>query len=221
MSRSLVNGFWPVSRLFGHFSTRQIHRASLTISEFSSEKISFASLTLTVEIEEKDPKSSLASNRVIPVPRSCSVEMSEAAASSSTQPQGGLSRRGGYTRIGQSENANPVSPSAAAVDAAEARRKRKQTIERLSNKMHAAMWVIAAALVLYYTRLPSLVFASDSKALGWAIDLGFVSLGVALAIAFYCIVWIRIVQGIDLDWAVVAPGMVPAATISGICSLLL
>ncbi len=58
----------------------------------------------------------------------------------------------------------PADPTAAAADAAAARRRRSEIIERVSQKLHAAFWVVLAALLVRFTDMGSAVFGADSKA---------------------------------------------------------
>lgn len=50
--------------------------------------------------------------------------------------------------------------------------------------------------------------------------LGCAALALALTVAFYCVVWVRRVQGSQWPWAISAPGMVETATAAGVVSYL-
>ena len=52
------------------------------------------------------------------------------------------------------------------------------------------------------------------------IFIGTAALTVAFLIGFYCVVWLRHVQGTSWPWQIVAPGMVEVATLSGVVSFL-
>lgn len=49
---------------------------------------------------------------------------------------------------------------------------------------------------------------------------GCAALALALTVGFYCVVWVRRVQGSSWPWAIAAPGMVETATAAGCVSFL-
>jgi len=73
----------------------------------------------------------------------------------------GISRRGAYARLRETDNDDPASDAAA-----RRRRERAETIERINTKIHALLWVGIAVATVYYTNLWNVVFSSDSKAVG-------------------------------------------------------
>ena len=100
-----------------------------------------------------------------------------------------------------------------------ANRASNELVARVQAKVHALVWMGAAALLL--TKGEVLDAAADptrSSPAFIAIALGCV--GVALAIMLYCVLWVRRVHGSQWPLQVVAPGMVEAATAAGLGALL-
>lgn len=78
-----------------------------------------------------------------------------------------------------------------------------------------------AILIVHFTGMIDAVFGKDSKAVGWAVDLGFACIGIFVAIMLYLVIYVRRILGIDLDWQVYAPNMIPTATGAGVVAFLL
>ena len=117
---------------------------------------------------------------------------------------------------------------------------RRAWVERLSVKVQAALWVVSAAVLLVYGRVIDVASDPDrcnqcvrarARAAGHALGqgltpphppyrgfifIGCAALAVVLTVAFYCVVWVRRVQGSQWPWEIVAPGMIETATAGGV-----
>ena len=114
---------------------------------------------------------------------------------------------------------------ASSVESASAR-SRREVVERLSAKLHAAVWVVLAGLVWHYGRVWERLAAGDRIGPGgfvgftpWLMVSGALLLGVSTAVAMYLVVWLRWVRQVDLAWEVVAPSAIPVATGAGLAAL--
>lgn len=87
---------------------------------------------------------------------------------------------------------------------------RKELVESISNKLHAAIWVGGSIFVLYYTDFFRLAWA-DERVNRIALDISLICDGAFMAIGFYLVVWLGMVKGNTYEWNVVAPNMVPTA----------
>jgi hypothetical protein len=104
-------------------------------------------------------------------------------------------------------------------------RARREAISRLSGKLHAALWVVAAALVWRYGRVwEELVWPAPHVGSGgvsaWALRLGAALACASAGIGLYLVVWLGCIARVDLAWDVAAPRAVPAASAAGVAALL-
>lgn len=90
-------------------------------------------------------------------------------------------------------------------------------VERISTKVQAALWVIAAVVI--FVKGGVYEVASDpARSNPFFVYLGLAALALTVVLAFYCVVWIPRVHYSQWGWAVVAPGMVEAATAAVVTS---
>ena len=105
--------------------------------------------------------------------------------------------------------------STAAAQASTARRRaRREATETVSNKLHAALWVIAAGAVCIFTQFPSTVLYDPAISSGW-LWLCVVATGIALACGVYLLVYLPYIARISVSWDVYCPNIIPIASISG------
>lgn len=146
--------------------------------------------------------------------------------------------RGGrtYSRVPQDDAG---APPPRAVDREEEKKRRAKRLDAISNKLHAFLWVLAAALVIYATDLLDTVLASDKvnrycAPLGQAparcpsirrrsarshrlyLNISLVCLGVFVAVTVYLAVYLPYIRRITTDWNVYCPRMIPTATVFGV-----
>ena len=100
-----------------------------------------------------------------------------------------------------------------------ANRASNEFVERVQTKVHAIVWVAAAALLLTKGEVIEAA-ASPARSSPFFIYLGLTLLGVVLTLMVYCVVWVRRVHGSQWPLRVVAPGLVEAAAASGVGCLL-
>ena len=94
-----------------------------------------------------------------------------------------------------------------------------ELVARVQAKLHALLWVGVAAALL--TRGGVLEAGADpARSLPFFIYLALTALGVVITIMLYCVCWVRRVHGSQWPLDIVAPGMVPAATVAGVACLL-
>ena len=96
---------------------------------------------------------------------------------------------------------------------------RKQLAETVAQKMGAILWIIASAVVIYFTDFFKVLGESEKVNRFW-LNLAFVCLGVDIVIAIY-LIWILPcftpkVLGKELDWNISAPRAVPTAAAFGV-----
>ncbi|KAA0154389.1 hypothetical protein FNF27_05851 [Cafeteria roenbergensis] len=91
---------------------------------------------------------------------------------------------------------------------------RRDTADRISNKIHAALWVVGAVLTLVYTKLVDVVLASPLVDRLW-FNLGVVCFVVSFGVLVYMTFWLRYVEGIYLEWEVVCPNQLKLGAVSG------
>ena len=120
-----------------------------------------------------------------------------------------------------SSNFSPLSGGGAseedaAVAAESARRARHALAERLSAKLHALVWLGAAAAILTWGGLWHAV-TDDNRATQWLLYFAAAVGTAAVGIAVWLVLW---VGRRGVAWEVAAPWGVPAATGAGILALL-
>lgn len=96
---------------------------------------------------------------------------------------------------------------------------RKELVETIANKMHAACWVGGAAFVMYYTDF-WLVLLADDRVNRIALDISLLCGGAFMAIGFYLIVWLGYIKQSKYKWEVMAPRAVPTATGFGVIGVI-
>ena len=88
--------------------------------------------------------------------------------------------------------------------------KRKETIEAIQTKMWAAVWTAAMIAVIYFTDFFLVLLTSDRVNRTW-FNLSVLCWGVDLSCLFYLAVYLPF-KGIDLEWNVYCPRVIPIAT---------
>ena len=85
-------------------------------------------------------------------------------------------------------------------------------IARISTKVQAALWVVAAGLIL---SKGGVIEASFDPKLSspFFIYTGVAALSLFFVVLLYCVVWVRRVMGSTWEWQIVAPGMIETATV--------
>lgn len=123
-------------------------------------------------------------------------------------------------RYGRVEDAQAQAGRDEAIDTEEQRKRaRAETIERISAKAQAAVWVIASVLLWIYGGLGTIIFDSTKTNVVF-MAVGTAATGIVLVVFCYLVVYLRYVAGIQLDWQVYAPSAIPVATAAGVTAFL-
>ncbi|TMW64367.1 hypothetical protein Poli38472_012989 [Pythium oligandrum] len=84
-----------------------------------------------------------------------------------------------------------------------------------STKMHALLWILAAASVAYAIDFFHVIF-NDPRIKTGFFQVGLVCFGVNLCITCYLAIYLPYIKRITLEWSVYCPRMIPTATIVGV-----
>ena len=104
-------------------------------------------------------------------------------------------------------------------DAEAAKRRRAETIERVSAKLQAAVWVTIAGLLLTYGGVGDAAL-NPAKTNPLFMAAGAAASAVVFAVFCYLVIYLRYVARVDLDWGVYAPRAIPVATGAGVVAFL-
>jgi hypothetical protein len=122
-----------------------------------------------------------------------------------------------YSRVGTSDATVPASRPDGSTPLTEEERKRARAAlaERISNKLHAALWTICAGLVLYYTNFFRVLIHDERVRRTW-LRVATICFSANCVIMFYLTVWLPHIRHITLSWNAYCPRAIPAATVIGI-----
>ncbi|CAN0154040.1 unnamed protein product [Discosporangium mesarthrocarpum] len=121
-----------------------------------------------------------------------------------------------YSRVSTGETrSNPMT------EEEETKRHRSQLAERISNKLHAAFWVVAGGAVAYHTDFVRVLVEDERVDRLW-FNVGVVCFSINVVIMLYLTIWLPHIMGIKISWNVHSPRAIPTATVLGlICALTL
>ncbi|CAE7848993.1 TMEM128 [Symbiodinium sp. KB8] len=119
--------------------------------------------------------------------------------------------RGQYEPVPTSE--------AASAEGRRRRRQRRETIEAISNKIHALLWVIGAGLVLFLTDFFTVLFTDERVSWFW-LDLALLCSGVFIAAGVYLTVYLPLIAQVHAPWEVYCPNVIPVATAAGVVAFI-
>ncbi|CAM9211362.1 unnamed protein product [Choristocarpus tenellus] len=132
----------------------------------------------------------------------------------SPRSEGKMSAR--YSRVSTGETR-----SNSVTEEEEKKRKRSQLAERISNKLHAAFWVILGVFVVYQTDFVKVILEDERINRLW-FNVGVLCFGVNIVIMAYLTIWLPHVKGVKVSWNVYSPRAIPTTTVLGlICALTL
>lgn len=99
---------------------------------------------------------------------------------------------------------------------ADAKKKHAERVERIQTKIHAALWVIVAGAVIYYTDFIKIIL-TDERINRVPLNLAVVAMVVIFAILFYLCIYLPIFEKINdyRMWEVHCPNMIPMMTGAG------
>lgn len=116
-----------------------------------------------------------------------------------------------YARV-RSDESDIARSFAKTMDHAENKRRRRERIECIDTKIKALMWLVGDALMLWATDFfPTVLY--DDRCSEFFLNVAFVSLGIFATLILYSAVWLKYVQGVQEEVEVVAPRVMPAATL--------
>ena len=99
------------------------------------------------------------------------------------------------------------------------RRARRSAMDTVSNKLHALLWVLAAAAVVIFTDVPRITFTDERISQVWLI-IALCASGMAAACALYLTVYLPYIARVYAAWEVYCPNVVPMATLSSLAAFL-
>jgi hypothetical protein len=117
-----------------------------------------------------------------------------------------------YRRVGSSDE-NSVTDD----------RNSRSFSDRLSDKIVAAIWVVAAALLFRYTNIWHVLFSSDSPAVHSLLILVMTGCGINTILMGYLVLYLPYWKGLtdSSAWEVYCPRIIPTMTFIGVVSMLL
>jgi hypothetical protein len=126
-------------------------------------------------------------------------------------------RRGGYQKVSQDDNDNSNKDGVELSDRRARRKrqlardaKRKEIIESIQTKIWATVWTAAMVAVIYFTDFFLVLLTSDRVSRTW-FNLSLICWGVDVAVMAYLGIYLPW-KGIDLEWNVYCPRVIPVAT---------
>lgn len=117
-----------------------------------------------------------------------------------------------YRRVAREERNN--------VEDEEIKKRRAERVERISNKIHAAFWVLSSIALLYYTDLFNLAL-HDPRVNRLALNLFVVCFVANMGIVLYLTLYLPLIAKVDISWDIYCPTMIPTSTGLGVLSLIL
>ena len=97
--------------------------------------------------------------------------------------------------------------------------RRRESIERVTVRAHALLWVVGAVLVARYTAIFHVV-AADPRVHSFFLQLAVAALCVCAAVFVYLVIYLPYIARITLPWDVYCPKMIPTATLAGVVAAL-
>lgn len=91
------------------------------------------------------------------------------------------------------------------------RRSSREVYARVAGKAHAGAWVLAGVLAFVYGGVGAAA-GDPARSNAWAVWLGCGSVGAAMTVAAYCLVYLPCVARVRLPYETAAPWAVPVAT---------
>lgn len=123
-----------------------------------------------------------------------------------------------YSRVTSGDGPSSSSPMS---EAEHSKRRRSQLAERISNKLHALLWVVVGIAVAYRTDFVRVLVEDDRVNRIW-FNIAAICFSVNVVILAYLTVWLPHVRGVKVSWNVYCPRAIPTATAVGlICALTL
>jgi hypothetical protein len=127
-------------------------------------------------------------------------------------------RRGGYQRVAQNDQDDSAQPSDVNMTDRRKRRqkqlsrdaKRKALMESIQTKIWAVVWTAAMIAVIYFSDFFLVLLSSDRVNRTW-FNLSCLCWGVDFSCLMYLSVYLPY-KGIDLEWNVYCPRVIPVAT---------
>lgn len=101
----------------------------------------------------------------------------------------------------------------------ETKRRREESLDRVTDKLHALVWVLGDALLLYATDFVR-VCTEDERVNRPAFNVGVVGVGVFAFLMVYATLWVPYVKRITLDIQIYSPRLIPVATAFGVLASL-
>ena len=127
-------------------------------------------------------------------------------------------RRSATTAASADDTGGHPSADSAASDAAETRRReRAETLDRISTKAQAALWVVVAVVAAVYSDVFRTA-VDPSKTYAPMVYIGAATSIMVFMIFMYLVVYLPRIARIRLDWSVYAPRAIPTATACGVIS---
>jgi len=117
-----------------------------------------------------------------------------------------------YRRVPREEKSN--------TEDEEIKKRRADKVERISNKIHAAFWVLASIGLLYYTNLFH-VAVSDERVNRLALTLFVISFVANMTIVLYATLYLPMVAKVEVSMDIYFPSLIPTSTALGFLSLIL
>ena len=119
----------------------------------------------------------------------------------------------------------PLGPDTSSLD--EPLGKRESTwLEYAFKKLSALLWIVVAASLVWYIKLPDVIVASydpDNKgkqlAMFW-FNVGLAGFAGWCLMALYLVIWLKYIKRIEVEWEEYSPRAIPIATVCAVSSLL-
>lgn len=140
-------------------------------------------------------------------------------------PLGEMERPSAKSKAYEQVELTPLGPDTSSLD--EPLGKRESTwLEYAFKKLSALLWIVVAAALAWYIKLPDVVVASydpDNKgkqlAMFW-FNVGLAGFAGWCLMALYLVIWLKYIKRIEVEWEEYSPRAIPIATVCAVSSLL-
>jgi hypothetical protein len=155
----------------------------------------------------------------------CSASHGADAATARRRLLGEMERPSVKSKAYEQVELTPLGPDTSSLD--EPLGKRETTwLEYAFKKLSALLWIVVAAALAWYIKLPEVVVASyNPNNTGKQLAMFWFNVGLAgfagwCLMALYLVIWLKYIKRIEVEWEEYSPRAIPIATVCAVSSLL-